>query len=305
MLEGVMTAIAVLCVAGTAVSLCRRRREYRHLERMLENFRSGRGIQENENDESWEGKLSSQLGRILETAEYKEQESVKEKEKMAALLSDLSHQLKTPLANVVMYTELLLQGDLTAEEEKGFLVQTQSQAQKMQWLIGALVRSSRLESGMLTFSSESQGLKETLAMSVSGVYAQAAQKRMEVVLKEFSDCYVWHNRKWTVEALGNVLENAIKYSPESSVVEIEVRPMELYTRVDVTDQGMGIAKEDYPKVFQRFWRSGQVREMEGNGLGLYLSQLILQKERGYITVESKLGRGSRFSLFFLNGERKV
>ena len=135
MLEGVMTAIAVFCVAGAVVSLCRRRREYRHLERMLENFRSDRGIKENENDETWEGKLSSQLSRILETAEYKEQESVKEKEKMAALLSDLSHQLKTPLANVVMYTELLLQGDLTTEEERGFLVQTQSQAQKMQWLI--------------------------------------------------------------------------------------------------------------------------------------------------------------------------
>ena len=148
MLEGVMTAIAVFCVAGAVVSLCRRRREYRHLERMLENFRSDRGIKENENDETWEGKLSSQLSRILETAEYKEQESVKEKEKMAALLSDLSHQLKTPLANVVMYTELL-ETEPEGQRRTEFLHETRRQAQKMQWLMKSMLKASRLEQGIL------------------------------------------------------------------------------------------------------------------------------------------------------------
>jgi signal transduction histidine kinase len=96
------------------------------------------------------------------------------------------------------------------------------------------------------------------------------------------------------------LENAIKYSPVSSKIMIEAMPMELYTKILITDQGIGIACEEFNQIFKRFYRSKQVEQKEGTGLGLYLSQLILAKESGYITVDSKLGEGSCFSVFLLN-----
>ena len=134
------------------------------------------------------------------------------------------------------------------------------------------------------------------------MYAQAREKDIELEAGPFTECFPVHNPKWTAEAMGNILENAVKYSPAGSTVKIEVRPLEMYVQVNIRDQGPGIPERDFNKIFQRFYRGSQVEQEEGTGLGLYLAQLILQKEKGYITVFSREGQGSCFSLFLLKDQ---
>jgi signal transduction histidine kinase len=175
----------------------------------------------------------------------------------------------------------------------------------MEWLLQALLKTSRLETGLIEFDVAPNYIKETIADSISSVYSHAESKNIRIRIDEFQDLKLMHNPKWTAESISNILENAIKYSCVGTTIEIRIEPMELYTKIVITDQGIGIAPEEYPLIFKRFYRSKQVEQKAGSGLGLYLSQLILAKEGGYITVNSVLGEGSCFSLFLLKERETI
>ena len=129
-------------------------------------------------------------------------------------------------------------------------------------------------------------------------YAKAEDRGITIVAEPFEDRKLYHDPKWTAEAIGNILDNAIKYSPFGSTVRVRVMPMEIYTQIEILDQGMGISREEYNQIFHRFYRSSSVAQDEGSGLGLYLAQLILNKEKGYVTVASEKGKGSSFGYSF-------
>lgn len=293
---GLLVCIAAL-IGSTAYFLG----QWKRLERLVEKAETDPAHTGSmELKETRESRLAGQLCRILNRARSKEKQAVKEKDQVMELISDLSHQLKTPLANIVMNMELLKEDSMDEEQRKEFLEHTRAQAAKMQWLMENLLKASRLEHGMIDFKAENTEIKSTIAKAVSAVYAQAAGKEISISVEEFRDFPLYHNPKWTAEALTNLLENAIKYSPDGSNVQIGISRMDIYTRVFVRDEGIGIPKKEYHRIFQRFYRGGQVEQEEGSGLGLYLAQLILQQEKGYITVDSKQGEGSTFSVFLLN-----
>lgn len=301
-----LAAGVVLCLAALALWAVYYFREWRKLDQLLEDFQQKRwenpGCSKSTADvqETRESRLLSQLRQILENASYKERQAVEDKNQVMELISDLSHQLKTPLANIVMNMEILENGGLDEESRREFQQRTRQQAGKMQWLMQNLLKASRLENGIIEFEAGNTGIKETLAKAVGSVYAQASQKQIELELEEFQDFSLYHNPKWTAEALGNILENAVKYSPEKSCIKIGLSRLDLYTRITVTDQGVGIPESEFNRIFQRFYRGRNVEQEEGSGLGLYLAQLILQSEKGYITVASRQGEGSCFSVFLLN-----
>lgn len=247
-----------------------------------------------------ESKLEAQLRRLLFRSALQQKRAKKDRENLAGLLSDLSHQLKTPLANVVMDAELLQEDGLSQEEQQRFSHHIAEQAEKMQWLLSALIKSSRLESGILQFEPKPQSIRRTLAQSVSAVYVQAQAKNISILLDEFDDAALYHNRKWTAEAITNILENAIKYSPAGSAIRIDVEPLEIYTKLNIRDEGPGVKPEEYGKIFQRFYRGSESAEVEGTGLGLYLAQTILVQEKGYAAVSANPEGGSCFSVFLLN-----
>ena len=252
--------------------------------------------------ETLESRLVHDMRQILSRAAWREQEAVHEKREVMSLLSDLSHQLKTPLANVILDMELLESG-LDHMDEAGkreFVSHAKAQASTMQWLMQDLLKASRLENGMIEFQAEINPIRPTVAKAVGAVYAQACGKQMEIRVEDMEDAALYHNPKWTAEAIANVLENAVKYAPGGSCIRIFMEKMDIYTRITVQDQGPGIADTEYNKIFQRFYRGKQACTQEGTGLGLYLSQLILKSEQGYLTVESKPGQGSRFHFFLLN-----
>jgi len=293
---GIAVCLAVLC--GVTVYF---KRQWDRLERMLEDAESsfyrpdGLDLQDTR-----ESKLSGQVSRILNAAYYRQEQAVLEKNRVMGLISDLSHQLKTPLANIVMNMELLKNPDLDGSKRKEFLEHTAGQAAKMQWLMEGMLKASRLENGMIGFQAEHTLVKATIAKAVSAVYAQAAAKQIRICMEEFQDFTLYHNPKWTAEALANILENAIKYSPQGSTVRIGIARLDFYTGISVEDEGIGISPDEYSLIFQRFYRGRKVEQEEGSGLGLHLAQLILQCEKGYVTVASRPGQGSVFTMYLLN-----
>ncbi len=298
-----LTVCVAVLILGTAYFL----RQWKRLDQILDSFRQGDSEEDPGKDgvfsdvlETRESRLVSQLRRILAAARFRERQATGERDQVMELISDLSHQLKTPLANIVMNTELLQDPELEEEQRIEFLKHTRSQADKMQWLMAALLKASRLENGMIQFEAAYTGIKATIARAVSAVYAQASAKGIELIVEEFRDVKLCHNSKWTAEAMSNILENAVKYSPPGSCIRLSLVRLELYTKIQIQDEGIGIAKSEFNRIFRRFYRGKEVEQQEGSGLGLYLAQLILRCEKGYITVSSRVGEGSCFSLFLLN-----
>lgn len=298
-----------LCLTAFAVGTAWFLLQWRKMDRILDSFQRSspdgerRGMPVDVDiQETRESRIVSQLRRIVTDARFREEQAVGEKDQIMELLSDLSHQLKTPLANIVMDTELLQDPAIGGDEarRREFLLHVKSQADKMQWLMASLLKASRLENGMIRFPVEAAGIKETIARSLGHVYGQAAAKDIALAMEEFQDFNLIHNPKWTAEALANILENAIKYSPRHSSIHVSVTRLDLYTKITIADEGIGISEKEYNLIFKRFYRSGTVEQQEGSGLGLYLAQLIVQQEKGYITVVSRVGQGSRFSMFLLN-----
>lgn len=297
----ILGAGLAVCLGVLAAVILYFLRQWNKLERMLEDAEKDPYSEKHRDlQDTRESKLFGQVCRILNTAHYKEKQAVGEKNQVMELISDLSHQLKTPLANIVMNMELLKESPMDEKQRTEFLEHTAGQAAKMQWLMENLLKASRLENGMIDFQAEYTLIKGTIAKAVSAVYAQASGKEISICVEEFQDFPLYHNPRWTAEALTNLLENAIKYSPRGSCVKVGISRLDFYTSITVADEGMGIPEREYNCIFQRFYRGRAVEQEEGSGLGLYLAQLILQQEKGYITVTSKPGQGSVFSVFLLN-----
>ncbi|WP_343209507.1 HAMP domain-containing sensor histidine kinase [Anaerolentibacter hominis] len=287
--------LAALCSAAVCVRYRRKiENSYDRLEERLNVILSG-GVPDRDKmlEDTREDKLSSMTERAFNSLQSANRAGEAEREAVKGLIGDISHQLKTPLAGICLETELLREETLTREEQLEFADRIHDQAEKMQWLLSQLVKISRLETGAITFQAEPLGLKQTLADAVAGVYDIGQRREIEIQTEEFQDITVVHNRRWTAEAIMNILENALKYSPAGKPVNIRVQPLELFVRIEIRDWGPGIEKEDYTKIFKRFYRGENGKTVPGSGLGLYLTQLILSREGGYAAVESG-GAGSTF-----------
>ena len=296
LLTGVLVlALAAVFLLGLYYLKCLKR-----MQKLLRDYQETGTACFSTMKETRESKLENTLQRLLDQAEKKEAQAKRERDEVASLLSDLTHQLKTPMANVIMYTELLEDENLTPEERQRFTYLARTQAKKMQWLLGNMLKASQLERGMISFSAEYTGIRETIRQAVSSVYAQAEERDIMIKVEPFEDSKLYHNPRWTAEAMENILDNAVKYSPSGSVVTVRVQPMENYTQIEISDQGIGISGEEYNKIFRRFYRSSNAAQTEGSGLGLYLAQLILNNEKGYVTAVSRPGEGSSFRIFLLN-----
>lgn len=299
----ILAACLAICLAVLFLSTAYFLWQWKRLDQILDSFRqedSEKSCSYPDVLETRESRVVSQLQQILTAARFQKRQATGERDRVMELISDLSHQLKTPLANIIMNTELLQDLGLEEAQRIEFLKRTRSQADKMQWLMADLLKASRLENGIIRFDAGYTGIKETIARAVSSIYAQASSKEIELIVEEFRDVSLWHNPKWTAEAMSNILENAVKYSPSGSCIRISLIRLDLYTKIQIQDEGIGIPESEFNRIFRRFYRGKEVEQQEGSGLGLYLAQLILQCEKGYITVASRTGVGSCFSLFLLN-----
>ena len=251
-------------------------------------------------DESRISKLTHKARRIMDMCVSEVTQTKEEKETIQGFISDMSHQMKTPLSGISMYADLLLEGNLSADEQKEFLSRTKTSVEKLQWILESLIKMSRLEVGAIQLSPVETGIMQTVVDAIGSVVAAATKKNINISVSEFRDIPLYHDKKWTREAIANVLENAVKYSEPNGEIKVSVETLPLYTKVIVTDYGTGIDKNDRNLIFKRFYRGKNAANKEGAGLGLYLSSLIMEKQGGYIIVDSQPDEFTSFSLFIKN-----
>lgn len=251
-------------------------------------------------EETAVSKVQEKLLQYYGKMKDERQQSVQDKQTLQELVSDISHQVKTPTANIRMLAGILGRHELSAEKRREFLGLMSAQINKLEFLMQSLIKMSRLETGTFVLHPEEARLNDTIAQAMSTVLAKAEQKGISLSADCDGSLSVKHDPKWTAEALGNILDNAVKYTPNGGKICVSVRPWLFYTRIDVADTGIGIEEEHYAAIFQRFYRGKEVAAEEGVGLGLYLARGIITRQNGYITVASKKGEGSTFSVFLLS-----
>ena len=298
---GIASAVAVAAaIAAILLYRGRTRRIMDSLGAMLDSAIGG-DFTESAFDESVLSAVEAKMARFLSSCAVSSKNLTAEKDKIKGLISDISHQTKTPVANILLYSQLLCEHELP--EDCAVCVKALSaQAEKLDFLIGALVKTSRLESGIITVNPQRGNLQTLLDAVIAQIRAKAEAKEIAVEA-EATDGAAYFDPKWTAEAVYNVLDNAVKYSPRQSVIKIHAMHYELFFRIDVTDEGIGIAEDEQSKIFSRFYRSPAVSGQEGVGIGLFLAREILSNGGGYIKVTSKPGQGSTFSIFLPTEKR--
>lgn len=269
---------------------------------MLDDAIAGTFREENY-DETRLSRLESKWKQYLAASVLAKENLRQEKEKVKGLVSDISHQTKTPMTNLKMYAALLeenLKSETQMEtraESMEMLGEIIRQTEKMEFLIQSLSKISRLETDIVEVCPKFQELSLLLTEAEAGVRQKAAKKQIDIRSIYEGSPHACYDLKWTKEALENILDNAVKYSPCGTEIILSVTEYEMYAAVSVRDFGRGIAEEEMPKIFGRFYRAQEVQQEEGVGIGLYLAREILKKENGYIRVKSAVGEGSEFILY--------
>lgn len=252
---------------------------------------------EGELEDSLWGRTGTQLAKAGNVFQKKEEESVREKERVKGLISDISHQTRTPVANIKLYLELLGDEELSQNGQE-FLEKIQGQMEKIDFLMQSMVKMSRIETGILQIHKEDKNLYETIRHAVASVVPEAAQKKIALYVDCEEEMFIRHDSKWTEEAISNVLDNALKYTESGGKIHIQAERQELFVKLSISDTGKGIAPERQAEIFTRFYREPEVHDKPGVGIGLYLARTIMELQKGYIEVQSEVGRGASFRLYF-------
>lgn len=286
--------VILLLLAVVLFVWWRTRRTIKRLDDMLTAAINGT-FSEETFDESRLSSLESRLGRYLAASALSERNVREQKDQISALISDISHQTKTPVANLKLYAQLLSEQPLTPQG-KDCAAAISAQAEKLQTLIEALVKTSRLETGILVLHPQPGEISPVVERAAAQYAPKAAEKGVALTLDQTEGAAVF-DPKWTEEAVCNLLDNALKYTPSGGSVTVEVKNYELFSAIRVCDTGPGIAEAEQAKIFGRFYRASGAWQTEGVGIGLYLTRQIAEKQGGYVKVDSMPGMGSTFSLY--------
>lgn len=290
----ILSGICILfCIIFTLRNYLHTRKIMKNLDAMLDRAINGT-FTTDKIDETMYSALEFKLSHYLTACELSAQNVAAEKDKIKELISDISHQTKTPISNVLLYSELLGEQNLSAESQN-YVHALNAQAQKLKFLINSLVKLSRLETGILTLAPSKQPIMPMLEKIKEQFAASSTTKGLSFTLNA-TEAEAVFDAKWTVEALCNLVDNAIKYTSHGGIT-IDVIPYELFCCIKISDTGMGIAEEEQPRIFSRFYRSSDVHTEDGIGIGLYLARKIISEESGYIKLTSSPGKGSQFAVY--------
>ena len=300
-MEMMALVVLVLALAVAVLGLWLRLRRQRadveayaeHIDRALGDLLAERSLDARiaATDDLW-GHTNERLLRLSQAQMRRTEALQREQRSLQGLVADISHQTKTPLANIQLYLERLEQG----AEDASLVAKLGAQVEKLDFLLANMVKISRLETGAVRIQKQQALLADTLADALSVIVPKADAKQIRLSVDYDETMTLNHDRRWTAEALANLLDNAVKYTSAGGSVGVRVVLQPVFVQIAVYDSGKGIARERQGTIFTRFYREPEVHDAEGAGLGLYLARMIVERQGGFIDVVSAPGAGSTFTI---------
>lgn len=264
------------------------------LDKMLDNAIDNSFTEKNFTEEKL-SKIESKMYRFLSSGNTSLKQIHSEKDRIKTLIADISHQTKTPISNILLYSQLLKEIPNLDDNARRIASQIEEQTEKLSFLTASLIKTSRLENGIINVVPKENSIRK-LIDNID--YCDAADaKGVHYIIASVPECIAVFDLKWTLEAVSNIVDNAIKYTASGGTVTISAREYEMFACVTITDTGIGMTEEETARIFARFYRSPEVSDERGVGIGLYLAREILTRQGGYIKVSSQKGKGSTFSVF--------
>lgn len=244
-------------------------------------------------DEGIFASLEHQFYLLFSRLEDQKQQNINEKEKMSELITELSHQIKTPVSSIKLFNELLIE-----ENDSEMLQKMKSEVNRLEWLSKVLLDISKLETGLIQYTPKTVAIQTIMTEVINNLYSKASSNNIEIIGDFKSNFEVEVDEKWTVEAFINIIDNAIKYSKPNSKIEVSTVSNSITNRVIIKDTGIGIPKKDIPYIYNRFYKGENTRTEEGTGIGLYLASEIFSMSNTSIKVKSELNQGTTFEIIF-------
>lgn len=273
------------------------RREMRKISSYLDKVLNGNyNIQVKEYDDGDMELLASNICKITTLLKEKNDHANQGKEQLESVLSDISHQLKTPLTSMYVINDLLKNEQLEVEKKRELLGKNHAQLERIEWLVTTLLKMSRLDSGMVEMKKEPVKIQTLVEEALEPLRIPMELKQQKVELQGDGNVEGNLDFHWTLEAFVNILKNAHEHTDEKGTITIHWMENPLYTEIDISDTGIGIKKEELPYIFERFYKGSGNKE--SIGIGLNMSKTIIQKQNGVISVVSEEGKGTTFSIKF-------
>ena len=243
-------------------------------------------------------KLLHKLEKMCVLQKQKQDRIVAERNVIEEAVSDIAHQVKTPMTNIKMYQDILVHNLENNGEYNDIACIIQSQVNKLDFLIQSMLKISELESGIINLNIDKCLLNTCFMQALENAVPYAKRKNIRINVHDKMDIEIFCDIKWTAEAIFNIMDNSIKYTATGGTIDIFYKKVGFYVCLCIRDNGIGIEKENLNNIFKRFYREQNDSKIEGVGIGLSLSREIMLRQGGYITVESEKNKGSEFSIFF-------
>lgn len=297
----------MICIFCILYFIRRENRLLDRIQKMLDDAIGGK-FKDEHLDESKMSAIENSMWRYLCDNHVAYRNVLEEKEQIQELISDISHQTVLPIANIMLYSQLIEEVmdsqkdccDLETKDEIATICEEitaiQEEAEELDFLVESLVKLSRLETGIIHVDVQKQSICDILTAIKKQFVAKADQKNIKFTVNHTDETAVF-DLKWTIEAVANVVDNAIKYTQCGGEVVVSAVSYTFFVGIDVKDNGIGIEEKEQANIFTRFYRSHAVSSKQGIGLGLYLAREVMKAQGGYIKLKSKAGEGSVFSLF--------
>lgn len=248
-----------------------------------------------------EGELAILHSEIYKmTVRLREQQNnlINDKKYLADSIADISHQIRTPLTSINLLVQLLSAPNLTDERRQELTHELYGMLSRIDWLITTLLKISKLDAGTVTFKKEKVSLQTLINKSCSTLLVPIELRGQELVINTNGDFV--GDLSWTCEAIGNIVKNCMEHTQEGGKIEIETCENALYTEITIKDNGTGIAKEDMPHIFERFYK-GKDSDDKSFGVGLALSRMIITSQKGTVKAENRNPHGAKFTIRFYKG----
>lgn len=292
---------AFLCGYGLlcAISFAFTWRRYRDIHRMTDYLQRVAGgdfsLEIRNNQEGELGLLRSELYKIVLRLSEQRDQIDKERQALADAISNISHQLKTPITSMVVMTDLLRSKDLDPAKRQEFTRSINVQLQRIEWLVSSLLKLAKLDAGVITFRQQPVEVEELLRTALGPIQIPLDVKDITVEVEISGPTTLVCDAQWTAEALLNVLKNCMEHTPEGGIICIQVQENPLYTQMVILDSGPGIDRRDLPHIFQRFYRGTDAAD-GSVGIGLAMARSFLEGQNADITAAP--GPGGHFIIRF-------